>query len=54
MIMQHFSHYMSYYYIMSCINKALNVISNIITLSAKPLLHYASVILLHYEPIITL
>ena len=40
-IMQHFSHYMSYYYIMSCyyivssINKALNVISYyIITLCA--------------------
>ena len=61
MIMQHFSHYMSYYYIMSCyyimsgINKALNVISYyIITLCANPLLWYASVILLHYEPIFTL
>ena len=56
MIMQHFSHYMSYYYIMSCyyimsgINKALNVISYYINrLYAKPLLRYASMILLHYE-----
>ena len=61
MIMQHFSHYMCYYYIMNCynimsgINKVLNVISYYsITLCAKPLLRYASVILLHYEPIITL
>ena len=44
MIMQHFSHYMSYYYIMSCyyimsgINKPIYVISyNIITLCAKSL-----------------
>ena len=60
MIMQHFSHYMCYYYIMNChnimsgINKVLNVISYyIITLCAKPLLrcepliHYES--LLHYK-----
>ena len=61
MIMQHFSHYMSYYYIMSCyyimsgINKALNVISYyIITTCAKPLLHYATMVLLNDELIITL
>ena len=61
MKMQHFSYYMSYYYIMSCyyimssINKAINVMSYyIITLCAKHALRYASVILLHYEPIITL
>ena len=62
MIMQHFSHYLSYYYIMSCyyimsgINKALNVISYyIITYCANYIciLHYASVILLHYKQIIT-
>ena len=59
MIMQHFSHYMSYYYIMSCyyimsgITKVLNVkMYYIITSCAKPLLHYASVILLHYEPLL--
>ena len=57
MIMQHFSHYMSYYYIMSCyyIMSGINVISYYITtLWAKPLLCYASVILSHHEPIITL
>ena len=40
---------------MSDIIKALNVISYyIITLYTKLLILYASVILLHYEPIITL
>ena len=48
MIMQHMSHYMSYYYIMSYfyimsgINKSFNVISNYIIISCvKPLLRYA-------------
>ena len=61
MIIQHFFHNMSYYYIMSCyyimsdISKANNVISYyIITLCAKTLLRYALMILLRYEPIITL
>ena len=58
--MQHFSHYMSYYYIMSYnyiisgISKALNVLSyDILTLS-KALITLCVRDLLHYELIITL
>ena len=39
---------------MSGVNKALNIISYyVMTLCAKPLLRYPSVIILHYGPIIT-